>query len=76
MNVFDNPPTFNIPPAIGSVLLPYDKTEFKFALYEAVAESPVRTPLIVRAESEFDSSTLSPIETLPPKIIAEVPEIL
>ena len=67
--------TFITPPDIGAVLLPYVNVVLMAAVKFAVAESPVKIPLIVKEEMLLVNVTLSPIFTLPEKVVALVPEI-
>ena len=60
---------------MGVLLFPYVSPEFTAATKFAVAERPVKIPLIVKDERLFVNVTLSPIDTLPAKVVADVPEI-
>ena len=65
------------PPDIGVLLFPYIRVVLLAAVKLAVAESPVRIPLIVNEAGLklLVRVTLSPILTLPKKVVADDPEI-
>ena len=67
--------TFKIPPDIGILLFAYVSVVLTAALKVAVDERPVNIPLIVNEEMLLVNVTLSPIFTLPEKVVAIVPEI-
>ncbi len=65
------------PPDIGVLLFPYINVVLFAAVKVAVAERPVRIPLIVNEAGLklLVSVTLSPILTLPENVVAVDPEI-